>query len=180
MRREIVEKIEVPEGIAVEISGDEIKMRKGEKEAKRHFEGFSVKKDGNEIIISCEKSTKKEKKLIKTLKAHIVNTFSGLEKKYEYKLQICAVHFPMNVAVDKARNEVVIKNFLGEVKPRIAKIVRGVEVKVDKEIISVSGESKEDSGQTAANIERATRVTNRDRRTFQDGIFLVSRNGEGI
>ncbi len=180
MRREIIEKIEIPEGIDVEISGEEIEIKKGDKELRRHFEGFGVRKDGSEIIISCEKSTKKEKKMIKTLKAHVVNAFSGLEKKYEYRLQICAVHFPMNVTVDKAKKEVLIKNFLGEVKPRIAKIVKGVDVNIEKDIITVSGEKKEDSGQTAANIERATRITNRDRRTFQDGIFLVSRNGENI
>ena len=180
MRREITEKIEVPEGISVEISGGEIVIKKGASEARRHFEGFSVRKDGSEIILSCEKSTKNEKKMIKTLKAHIVNTLSGLEKKYEYKLQICAVHFPMSVAVDKAKNEVIIKNFLGEVKPRIARIAKGAEVKIEKEIITVLGEDKENTGQTAANIERATRITNRDRRTFQDGIFIIEKPGEKI
>jgi large subunit ribosomal protein L6 len=86
----------------------------------------------------------------------------------------------MTVTYDKARHELVIKNFLGEVKPRIAKILPEVEIKVEKEIITVEGHDKEKAGQTAGNIEKAAKVNNRDRRVFQDGIYLVSRNGEGI
>mgnify|MGYP000225838052 CR=1 FL=1 len=35
--------------------------------------------------------------------------------------------------------------------------------------------NKEKVGQTAANIEKATRVKGYDTRVFQDGIYLVSR-----
>lgn len=180
MRRQITENIEIPQGFEVTISEHEVKIMKNGKEIKRYYTDFTAKKENGQIVLSCEKSTKKEKKLIKTLKAHINNAFTGLEKKYEYKLQICAVHFPMTVSVDKANSTVVIKNFVGEVKPRIAKILPGAEVKFDKEVVIVSGEDKEIVGQTAANIEKSVRITNKDRRTFQDGIFLVSRNGEAI
>ena len=39
----------------------------------------------------------------------------------------------------------------------------------------VRGIDKEKVGQTVANIERATKVKNRDIRVFQDGIYRISR-----
>lgn len=180
MKKSITEKLEIPEGIEAEVAGKEIIIRKNGKEVKREFEGFEVRKEGKEMILSHNRATKKEKKLIKTFKAHIMNIFSGLNKKYEYKLQICAVHFPINVSVDKAKKIVIIKNFLGEVKQRLAKIIDGVEVKIEKDIITVSGEEKEPVGQTSANIERAARITNRDRRVFQDGIFIIEKPGRKL
>lgn len=172
MRRDITEKIELGD-VEADISEKEIKLKKGGKEISRKYEGFEISKEGNSLILEMKSSTKNEKKQIKTLKAHLINAINGFDKKYVYKLQVCAVHFPMNIAVDKAKKELVIKNFLGEVKPRIAKILHDVEVKVDKEIITVEGHDKERTGQTAANIERATKITGRDRRTFQDGIHLI-------
>jgi len=173
MRKEIIEKIEIPEGIDVEISGDEIKIRKNGKEIARKYSGFKIKKTGNELVLEEKKATKKVKKLIKTTKAHINNMLSGFGKKYVYKLQICTVHFPMNVSIKG--NELIIKNFLGEVKERKAKILDGVDVKVEKEIITVESSDKEKAGQTAANMEKATRIRNRDRRVFQDGIFITEK-----
>ena len=178
MRKDISEKIEIPAGIEVEIEKDKIKIKKEKKETERKFSGFKIKKEENFLILEEKKATKNEKKLLKTTKAHIINMIKGLEKNYIYKMQICAVHFPMSVSVDKAKNELIVKNYLGGVKPRIAKILPHVEVKIEKEIITVEGHDKEKTGQTAANIEKACRINNRDRRVFQDGIYLISRGDE--
>lgn len=175
MRKELQEKIEIPAGIEVSIEGDTIKLKNNKNEIERRFFGFKIRKEENFLILEEKKATKKEKKLMKTIKAHIINAILGLQNNYKYKLQICAVHFPMNVAFDKAKNEIVIKNFLGEVKPRIAKILSGVDVKVEKEFVTVEGHNKDKTGQTAANIEKATKLTNRDRRVFQDGIYIIEK-----
>lgn len=175
MRKEIIEKIEIPAGIEVEIANGIIKIKKNGKEAEREYSGFDAKKEDNLIILGGKKATKKEKKLIKTIKAHIKNIILGFEKNFSYKLRICAVHFPMNVSVDKSKHEVIIKNFLGEVKPRVAKIVSGAEVKVDKENIIVESSNNEAAGQTAANIENSCKINNRDRRVFQDGIYITDK-----
>ena len=49
-----------------------------------------------------------------------------------------------------------------------------MEIKGDK--VTVTGTDVEKAGQTAANIEQSTRISSRDRRVFQDGIFLVRRS----
>lgn len=172
MRKKISEIIEIPEGISAEIINNFIEMRKEGNELKRKLE-YKAKIQGNRIIMESEKPTKKEKKLIKSMAAHVKNMISGLQKKYAYKLQICSVHFPMSVSVKG--NQLIIKNFLGETKERKAKILPGVEVKVEKEIITVESHDKEKAGQTAANIESAMKISNRDRRIFQDGIFITEK-----
>jgi len=171
-RKKILEIIEIPEGINAEISGDVLRIRKDSNELKRRL-NYNVRIEGKKIITECENPTKKDKKKIKSDSAHIKNMISGLNKKYIYKLQICSVHFPMNLSVREG--DVVIKNFLGEVKERKARILPDVEVKIEKDIITVESSNKEGAGQTAANIENATRVRKRDRRIFQDGVFITEK-----
>ncbi|MBI5871708.1 50S ribosomal protein L6 [archaeon] len=172
MKLNISEEIEIPEEIDVDVSSGAIKIA-DKKNSVNIKTIFSAKKEGNKIIIKKEKATKRDKRIIKTGIAHIKNAIAGLKKSYAYKLHICSVHFPMNVSVHE--KEVIIKNFLGEVKERKAKILEGVNVKIDKEFVIVEGHNKEKVGQTAANIENAARIRARDRRVFQDGIFIVEK-----
>jgi len=55
-----------------------------------------------------------------------------------------------------------------------------VEVELNGNDITVTGHNKEKTGQTAANIEKSTRLTNKDRRRFQDGIFMTHKAGANI
>ena len=51
-----------------------------------------------------------------------------------------------------------------------------VEVRVEnKTDVVVKGADREKVGQTAANIESACKIKKRDRRVFQDGIYIVSK-----
>jgi len=84
-------------------------------------------------------------------------------------------HFPMQVAITKEGDTVSVSNFLGERKPRIAKIVEGAKVELKGGEIVVSGINKEAVGQTAADIEQTTRIKGYDPRVFQDGIYLVEK-----
>jgi large subunit ribosomal protein L6 len=72
-------------------------------------------------------------------------------------------------------SKLAINNFLGEKKPRFAEILPNVNVDIKGQNITVSSPDKEAAGQTAANFEKATKVKNRDRRIFQDGIYIVEK-----
>ena len=124
------------------------------------------------------RSTKKEKKMINTIASHVRNMVKGIQEKFEYKLKIVSSHFP--ISVELKENEAVIKNFLGEKIPRKSKIPGKVEVKIDKDIITVNSFDKELAGQTAANFEKNTRIRMKDRRIFQDGIFIIDKAGKEI
>jgi len=180
MKEELFQKIEIPEEVEVNIDGDILNVKGKEGKVKRTFNinNLIFEKKNNEIIIGSKNATKKEKKLMNTIVAHIKNMIRGVQQKFEYKLKVCFSHFPITVEINE--NEVVIKNFLGERIPRKLKILENVDVKVDREIITVSSISKESAGQTAANFETATRIRNKDKRIFQDGIFIINKSGKEI
>jgi large subunit ribosomal protein L6 len=180
MKRELEQIIEIPEGIDVEIDGAKVitKNSAGKNEREFDISKLSLEKKDNKIIIGNKKATKKEKRKMNSIAAHIRNMIKGLQKKFEYKLKICFSHFPITVEVKG--NEALIKNFLGEKTPRKAKIPAGVDVKAEKDTIIVTSPDKELAGQAAANFENATRIPMRDRRIFQDGIFITDKCGRGI
>nr|AJS13352.1 large subunit ribosomal protein L6 [uncultured archaeon] len=163
MKKELYQTIEIPEGIEAEIEGSKVivKGKEGTNERKFDFSNLSFEKKGNEIIIGNKKSSKKEKRRMNTIAAHIKNMIGGAQKVFEYKLKICFSHFPITVEIKG--NEALVKNFLGERTPRKVKIPKGAEVKVDKEIVTVTSPSIETAGQAAANFENVTRIVKRDR-----------------
>ena len=77
-------------------------------------------------------------------------------------------------------NVVVINNFMGEKVPRKAKILKDVNVKIENELITVSGFDIEKVGQSAANIELATKRAGFDKRIFQDCCYIIERAGKGL
>ena len=177
MKKEIIQEIKIPEGVEAKVEENKliVKGEKGENEREFNISGLDFKKKDNSVTIGYKKATKKEKKRINTIASHIKNMLAGVEKGFEYKLKICSSHFPMTVEIkDK---EAVVKNFLGEKIPRKIKIPKNSKVDIDKEIITVFSNDKEVAGQTAANFERSTRISNKDRRVFQDGIFITNKAG---
>src|SRR3990172_9532664 len=170
MKREIFQEIEIPAGVEAHIVGDVLKIKgdKGEHSKKFNIKNIDFGKTDKKIRIGSNKASKKEKKLINTAVSHIKNMIKGVKEGFEYKMKIAYSHFPMTVEIHG--EEALIKNFLGEKIPRKAKILQGVDVKINNEVITIFSHSKEKAGQTAANFEKATRIVLRDRRVFQDGI----------
>jgi len=177
---DIVKTIEIPEGVVVDVSGDSVKVKKDDKNLERKFSfgKLKIEKQDNQLKVSCKKGGKREKKLAGTIVAHIQNMIKGVCEDFVYKLEICNVHFPMNVKVEG--DGIVIKSFLGESIDRYSKILPEVKVDVKGNEITVSSSNREAAGQTAANIEKATRLTGRDRRIFQDGIFITEKPGRDL
>lgn len=177
MRKKITKKIKIPEKTEVKIELPKIIVEGslGSTEKKIKAKDIKIKKENDEIIVEHEKATKKDKKMVITIASHISNMIRGVNDGFKYKLQICSVHFPITVKVDKEKNLLIIKNFLGENKERTVKLMPDVDVKIESDIITVSSINKESAGQQAANIEIATKIKKRDRRIFQDGIWIIKK-----
>jgi len=180
MRKNLERVIELPEGVSMELREDLIIIKKDLKinERKFNFGKISLVQEGNQLKLSVKQASKREAKMIGTLWAHINNMIKGVTEGFEYKLEVCSVHFPMNVKQES--NYIIIKSFLGEKGDRKAKIVEGVEVEIKGNNITVTSSEIEKAGQTATNIEKATRLTGRDRRIFQDGIFITEKPGRKV
>ena len=177
MKKEIKKTIKIPEQIEIKIEIPKIIITgpKGAVEKTFKFKDIIIKKENNNIIVLHEKASKKDKKLVNTIAAHILSMIKGVIDGYEYELQVCSTHFPTSVKLDKEKNILIIKNFLGENKDRTVKIRKGVEVKVEGDKIKINSVDKELAGQQAADIETISRIRNKDRRVFQDGVWIIKK-----
>src|SRR5216684_2713940 len=84
--------------------------------------------------------------------------------------------FPRKATVKGS--EFIIENFLGEKFPRKTRILGETKVEVKGDQVLLTGADVEAVGQTAANIELATRIRGFDPRIFQDGIYITKKAGE--
>ena len=180
MKKELFKEIDIPEGIEISIKEGEIIVKGPEGENKRDFniKDLNLEKKDNKLRIGNVRINKKEKKIMNTTVAHIQNMIKGVQNKFEYKLKICFSHFPFNVEIKE--NKAIIKNFLGEKRNRICNLPKGIEVEIKGQEITITSLDKELAGQAAANLETATKIRNRDLRVFQDGIYIISKDGRKI
>lgn len=170
-------KIKINEGISVERKEELLVFKKnGIINEKNIFHPLvDINIGNNEIILTSKKENRSVKKLMNTFSSHIINLLKGLETPFVYKLKICSSHFPMTVKLEG--KIITISNFVGEKVPRKARIVGTPEVKIEKDIITVTSSNIEHAGLTAGALENSTRITKRDRRIFQDGIFIINKPG---
>lgn len=159
--------MKIPEGAKIEVSGSKVRVSGAKGTLERDFAHPEVKlalKNG-ELEVSGSLA------MVNTIQAHVRNMAHGVLNGYSAKLKILYSHFPISVEVKG--KEILIKNFLGEKQPRHAKILGQTKVESKGQEMSITGISKEEVGQTIANIKSATRIRNRDSRVFQDGFYVT-------
>ena len=168
--------VEIPDGVSASIDGDKVTITGPKGSVSRDFVSLrhDIFQEGGALIVRVDVPRRKERALAGTWNAHLNNMVKGVTDGFTYTLKALYSHFPMTLAVQG--NQLIVNNYFGERVPRSANILAGVDVKVqNKTEIVVSGIDKEAVGQTAANIERSTTVKKRDRRVFQDGIYLIEK-----
>src|SRR6476659_5815368 len=133
------------------------------------------------IDISNEKITirsygnrKSDFALVNTVHSLIRNMIKGSTTGFTYKLKIVFAHFPITVKIKG--KEISVDNFFGERSSRNSKIIGDdTKVTVQGEDVIISGSNIENVSQTAANLELATRIKNKDSRVFLDGVYIYSK-----
>jgi large subunit ribosomal protein L6 len=177
---EISKTVQVPEDVTLSLEGKIISVKgaKGTLTRDFSFAPIAIEGEGKNVRIWAKWPRKKEAALVGTIYSHINNMITGVTKGYQYKLKIVFSHFPISVKLQD-KSVVLIENFTGERRPRRIKLIGNVKVKIEPDDIIVEGTNLEEVSQTAANIEQATRVRNKDPRVFLDGIFVYERN-EGM
>jgi len=171
------DEIDIPDKVHMSMDAGVVKVKGPQGEVARRLSHPRVKIEhkGKKAIVSCEMARKQDKALVGTYAAHIRNMVVGVTKGFEYKMKIVYAHFPIKASVKG--DEFVIENFLGEKYPRKTNIIGATKVNVKGDQVVLTGADVEEVGQTAANIERATKIKGYDPRVFQDGIYITEKPG---
>lgn len=171
----IAEKIvEIPEDVKIEVTNKKVKVIGPKGALSKDFSHAPVEislKDRN-ILLSVLWPRKKEYSILGANASQIKNMIKGVKDGFTYKLKAVHAHFPVTIKVQENEKKLVIENFIGEKKPRISKIVGNVDVKISGEEIIIQGMDIQEVSQTAANVEEATRIKDKDQRVFLDGIYI--------
>ena len=167
----------IPEGVNVSIADKVVTVTGANGTLSRELvhPKIDIKVVDNEVVLTTEYPRKAENALLGTFKSHINNMMLGVSKGFEYKMKIVYSHFPVKVTVKG--DTFVIDNFVGEKHPRKAKILGDTKVVSKGDEVVITGANKEHAGQTAANIEKATKIKGYDPRVFQDGIYIIQKGG---
>ena len=173
----LTKEVPIVEGTEVSVEGDTIRVKGPLGELRKRYDprmvDVVVNQEEGKVVLKTYNPRKFQRAYIGTVAAHIKNMMKGVTEGFKKEMIVVYAHFPIKVEVDEKRRLVLIHNFLGERSPRVAKIVGDIKVTVEGDRIHIEGISKEDVGQTAANIRQATRIKRKDPRVFMDGIYVL-------
>ncbi|RPB28177.1 60S ribosomal protein L9-B [Terfezia boudieri ATCC MYA-4762] len=177
------EKLVVPDSVEVKIlartvtvTGSRGKLTKDLK----HLNVSFVRQSPAVIEIQLHHGLRKDVATLRTVKTLIENMITGVTKGYKYKMRYVYAHFPINVNIENndGKTQVEIRNFIGEKIVRRVTMLPGVSVEAStnvKDELLLSGNSLENVSQSAADIQQACHVKNKDIRKFLDGIYVSER-----
>lgn len=115
---------------------------------------------------------------IRTICSHIQNMIKGVTLGFSFKMRSAYAHFPINLSVVEGGKVLEIRNYIGEKRVRRIRMLEGVTVALtdQKDEIQLSGNHIELVSQSAASIQQATAVKDKDTRKFLDGIYVSERS----
>jgi large subunit ribosomal protein L6 len=144
-RKEII----IPQGVEVKIDGLKLTAKGQKGELTRTFRPeVKIEIKDNVITTSIKTEEKLDKSLWGLTRMLIFNMVEGVSKGFEKKLEIQGVGFRAEVAGKSLNMN------LGFSHPVNMEIPEGIQVSVEKNIITISGPDKELVGQFAANIRK--------------------------
>lgn len=139
--------IAIPEGVNLEINGEEIKVKgpKGELNLKINPK-IRLKKEENQVIIERMGEDKLTRSLHGSTRQLVANMIQGVKDGFEKRLEIKGIGYRVQLAGDK------LNLSLGFSHPQEFKAPSGINFSLEKNIIVVKGIDKQMVGQTAAQI----------------------------
>merc|ERR1712060_657592 len=141
---------------------------------------YKVDVDGKPTVkVEVWHGTSKRLAGTRTVISHINNMFLGVTRGFRYSMRLVYAHFAINVTIEDAGKTIEIRNFLGEKRVRIVKMLEGVTVAKDKAVkdqLILEGNDIENVSRSAAQIHQSCLVRAKDIRKFLDGVYV---NGKG-
>ena len=145
--------VAIPEGVEAKISGQNISIKgpKGSLDFDFHND-IDVKSSGKEIQVTAKRDTKQSWSLWGLTRMLIANMIQGVTKGYEKQLELQGVGFRMAVQGKK------LNMALGFSHPVEVEVPEGLEAKIEKNILTISGIDKQKVGQLAASVRALKKV----------------------
>ncbi len=139
--------VAIPSGVEVKLEEGKLIAKKGNIVQEVDFGNrVNVKIEDNKIVFSPVGEDKQSKAFWGTYRSLTANAIEGLVKGFEKKLEINGVGYR---AAIKGKT---LELQLGFSHPVIYQIPEGIEISVDKNIITIKGHDKQKVGQVAAEI----------------------------
>jgi large subunit ribosomal protein L6 len=145
--------VPIPDGVTVEVNGQEVKAKgpKGELVNQVHGEVKVELQDidnGKQVVVSPRSKSREAKALWGTWRSHINNMVTGVSNGFEKVLELHGVGYRANL---QGQTLVLQLGFSHDVNYPVPE---GIQISVDKQTkITVSGIDKRLVGQVAANIK---------------------------
>lgn len=141
--------IPIPEGVTVTLSEGSVAVKgpKGELTVSLH-PTIGVAQEGNTLVCSVVRETKKSSALWGTMRAILANAVSGVHTGFKKQLELQGVGYRASM---QGKN---IQLLVGFSHPVLVEAPEGISFSVEKEIITVEGFDAYTVGQIAANIRK--------------------------
>ena len=138
----------IPNGVEVKIEAGKVLVKGPQGEISQDIHpSVKVERKESELIISVKNpELKSQKSLWGLFRRLIANMITGVTEKFSKQLEVNGVGYKAAVQGDT----LILQ--LGYSHPVNYKISKGIEIKVEKNVITVSGADKQLVGQTAAEI----------------------------
>lgn len=167
--------VKIPEGVTIDINDNREVKAKGPKGELTFNFGYEIdlRQEGDEIIFIKKGKTKQSAALWGTVRARTNNIVQGVSVGFKKELELNGVGFRMAVQGKK-----VVLN-LGYSHPIEEEIPDGLEVKIDKNILSIEGIDKQKVGQFAAEIRAHRKVEPYKGKGFKYvGEYVIRKEGK--
>ncbi|CAM6123497.1 unnamed protein product [Calypogeia fissa] len=171
--------MDIPDEVKLEIKAKQIRVTRPRGELKRNFKhlnlDFQLIEGGKKLKVDAWFESRKTIAAIQIAISHVNNLITGVTKGYRYKMRFVYAHFPINASISNEKNNIKIRNFLGEKKVRKVDMLSNVTVtrseKVKDELV-LEGNDIELVSRLAALINQKCHVKKKDIRKFVDGIYV--------
>eukprot|EP00249_Psilotum_nudum_P030380 c42957_g1_i1 orf=294-866(+) len=171
--------MDIPKDVTVEIKAKQIRVKGPRGTLTRNFKhlnlDFQIVEDRTKLKVDAWFGSRKTMAAIRTAISHVQNLISGVTRGYRYKMRFVYAHFPINASISSEKDNIEIRNFLGEKRVRKVDMLQGVTVtrseKVKDELI-VEGNDIELVSRSCALINQKCHVKKKDIRKFLDGIYV--------
>lgn len=139
--------IAIPSGVTITVDDSCVTVA-GPKGTLSQFTmpGITVKQVENQVLVARQDDTKLQRSKHGLMRSLVNNMIVGVTQGFSKKLEINGVGFRASVEADK------LKMSLGFSHDVIYKIIQGISVTVEQNIITVTGISKQQVGQVASEI----------------------------